>query len=250
MLCFFQSKCSFFFFRRSRSKNCFFGNYEMKPVPKQRYSNSYKRYQDYPDYNGFRQSYHARSEYEVSTPKPNGFNFKHSTLIHLITKDKKKNVTEAMIDGLKLGPTNPYRTSYYGHCAGAGIHFVTSKNWTLPFSLVYKNNKPCFFKILRLVEGTLKLSIPNFAVRFSPFISYRLLFKKDLFQAEKNDHLKINSGPKLSAYSLVEFDGGLKVIDYDWTLNLVTIHWQPYPSKVARSWDIEGTFELIQEPVE
>lgn len=65
--------------------------------------------------------------------------------------------------------------------------------------------------------------------------------------------MKINSGPKLSSDGsdiLVEFDGGRNQIDYDWNLNLVTIQWAPYPSKVTRSWEIEGTFELIQEPVE
>ena len=175
MLCFFQSKCSFFFFRRSSSKNCFFGKYELHTttsIDRYKYIMN-KNFQEFRDYNSFRKRYGAPKEYEVTTPKPNSFNFKQ-TLIHLSTKDKNKNVTEAMIDGLKLGPTNPYRSAYYGHCSGAGIHFVTSKNWTLPFTLVYTQYKPCFFKILRLVEGTLKLSIPNFAVRFSLINLYPL----------------------------------------------------------------------------
>ena len=55
----------------------------------------------------------------------------------------------------------------------------------------------------------------------------------------------------MSDFKLVEFDGSLEEIDYEWTVNLVTIQWSPYPSNVAKSWEIEGTFELIQEqPVE
>ena len=65
--------------------------------------------------------------------------------------------------------------------------------------------------------------------------------------------MKISSGPKISEHedTLVDFDGNKSAIDYDWTLNLVTLHWAPFPSKLERSWDIDGTFELIQEqPVE
>lgn len=170
MLCLFQEKCSFFFFKkthvrygkRSYPENCFFGNFEMKI--KYYHSPNYDRFSDYNDFYHKGTSAYTRN---LKPPKPNNFNFKPSTLIHLSTKatKEKKNVTEAMISGLHLGPTN--LTMYFGHCQGSGIHVITSKNWSLHFKLVYVDSKPCFFKILRLIEGKLKLSIPNFAVRFS-----------------------------------------------------------------------------------
>ena len=96
-----------------------------------------------------------------------------------------------------------------------------------------------------------KLCSKIFAYQFVSF-ALNVLYYKGLFQAaEKYDHLKINSGPRPSGFSLAEFDGSNEAIEYDWTLNLVTIQWVPYPTNVAKSWKIEGTFELIQEqPVE
>ena len=127
---------------------------------------------------GYNQNTQSTSEYcrKKRPPKPNNFNFKPSTLIHLITKETKKNVTEALIAGLELGPRN--LTTYYGHCQGAGIHIISTKNWTLPFKLVYvDDSKPCYFQILRLTAGKLRLSIPNFVVRFLPIILYRMYYK-------------------------------------------------------------------------
>ena len=261
MLCYFQSECVFYFFKhtqytqrygksyRTYTKNCFFGKFESKYVKSSYNSYVYNHYDDYDELSQ-RDGYRHYS----TPPRPNTFNFEFSTFIQLTTKlteeNKKVNVTGSMINGLHLGPQ---KTNWYGKCQGAGIHVITNTTWDLDFKLVYKDNKPCFFKILRLVKGYMKLRIPNFAVRFSPKILHQLHYELDVFQAEKKDHLKISSGPKISEDedTLVDFDGNKSAIDYDWTLNLVTLHWAPFPSKLERSWDIDGIFELIQEqPVE
>ena len=169
MLCYFQSECVFYFFKhtqytqrygksyRTYTKNCFFGKFESKYVKSSYNSYVYNHYDDYDELSQ-RDGYRHYS----TPPRPNTFNFESSTFIQLTTKlteeNKKVNVTGSMINGLHLGPQ---KTNWYGKCQGAGIHVITNTTWDLDFKLVYKDNKPCFFKILRLVKGYMKLRIPN-----------------------------------------------------------------------------------------
>ena len=189
MLCYFQSECVFYFFKhtqytqrygksyRTYTKNCFFGKFESKYVKSSYNSYVYNHYDDYDELSQ-RDGYRHYS----TPPRPNTFNFEFSTFIQLTTKlteeNKKVNVTGSMINGLHLGPQ---KTNWYGKCQGAGIHVITNTTWDLDFKLVYKDNKPCFFKILRLVKGYMKLRIPNFAVRFSPKILHQLHYELDVF---------------------------------------------------------------------
>ena len=162
--CHFERACSFFFMlqpgmtRWRHHRNCYFGSFSKD----RRSPQSYDYYSDYNDY------YSRKRHEKVTPPRPNKYGFKPSTLLHLTTKTKATNFnfTEVLITKLGLIPPNDPNSSYYGYCQGSGIHIISRKQpWTLPFQLVYLNNQGCTFKILKMVTGNLKLSVPNFTVR-------------------------------------------------------------------------------------
>ena len=165
IFCHFERECSFFFMLQPektlwthRRENCYFGSFSKDRLSPQ----SYDYYSDYNDY-------YSRKRYQkVTPPRRNSNGFKPSTLVHLTTKTKATNFnfTETLITKLGLIPPSDQNSSYYGYCQGSGIHIISRKQpWILPFQLVYTNNQGCTFKILQMVSGNLKLSIPNFTVR-------------------------------------------------------------------------------------
>ena len=163
--CHFERACSFFFMLHRRN-NCYFGSFSKV----RRSPQSYDYYSDYNDY------YSRKRHEKVTPPRPNKYGFKPSTLVHLTTKTKATNFnfTETLITKLGLIPPSDPKSSYYGYCQGSGIHIISRKQpWTLPFQLVYLNNQGCTFKILQMVSGNLKLSIPNFTVRiYVAFVAF------------------------------------------------------------------------------
>ena len=145
MSCYFEhSKCKFFFTQDppnlevktygSYPKNCYLGRFTEKKV---------RRYD---------------------------YNFSSSSFVHLTTKGKI-NVTETLIATFGL---NSKTSVDNGECQGSGIHFITTNDWILPFDLVQTAKEVCIFTLFRLVEGTVKLSIPTYAVRLYHSISYWL----------------------------------------------------------------------------
>ena len=150
MACYFEhSDCKFFFTQDppnreaektygSYLKNCYLGSFSKKRVASRRF--------------GY---------------KPYDYNFTSSSFVNLTTKGKI-NVTETLIATFGL---NSNKSVDHGECQGSGKHFITRNDWILPFDLVQTAKEVCIFTLFRLVEGTVKLSIPTYAVRLHHSIS-------------------------------------------------------------------------------
>ena len=108
--------------------------------------------------------------------------------IHLRSKlHKFEDFTNVVLEvyDLKKDRSRSYnRRNYdYGSCPGAGVQIANTTDWKGHFSLdntVWQ----CSFVIIRIVDGKLRLKIPNFIVRlqlhnFLPICTmYTILFKE------------------------------------------------------------------------
>ena len=150
LACIFDSKCLYYFVLDTPQANCFIGNFKESEASSP--EESYRRYRE-------RHNQNRASTY---------YDFVPSTFVRLMTKGRGLNITSSIVKGLFTRLHQYHVTSgLFGLCQGAKIHVVTDPNWTLSLSLVYiyRSRGACHFTILKLIEGKMKLSIPEFSVR-------------------------------------------------------------------------------------
>ena len=149
LACIFDSKCLYYFVLDTPQANCFIGNF--KESESNSPEESYRRYRERHNHN-------------------RAFHFIPSTFVRLMTKGRGLNITSSIVKGLFTRLHQYHVTSgLFGLCQGAKIHVVTDPNWTLSLSLVYISGHgrgACHFTILKLIEGKMKLTIPDPNVRF------------------------------------------------------------------------------------
>ena len=161
--CIFDSKCLYYFMIDTPQANCFLGNFKESEASSP--EESYRRYRE--RYNQNRAS--------------NAYDFIPSTFVRLMTKGRGLNITSSIVKGLFTHQYHHVTSGLFGLCQGAKIHVVTDPNWTLSLSLVYISGHGrgnCHFTILKLIEGKMKLIIPDLNVRIldTAFTMYVLHF--------------------------------------------------------------------------
>ena len=107
-------------------------------------------------------SYKDRPKFNLSSDSNKHVNvINHPIILNL-------NLTKLVLQAYRVyydeSESKPYYGSYY--CNGTGVHLVNStSNWTMDLTLVYGWNAHCTFIFIRLFDGKMRLTVPNFKVR-------------------------------------------------------------------------------------